>query len=190
MFSPILLVKKFSSPCRSQFNQSLFPLVAVCHLIMLGCSHKPTRSLLFSLLIFQQLRSSLLRKDVFFQIHLWKELSFSSPFFYFNDLSSILSFGGNVMLLFSLIISFCQDHVIFLTGVLCSHSSFFILSSFASRLNRSAVCNVSYPLCHSFNSFGGSVLLISSSILSSCQVHVLFLPCSSGVLPEFFLSSI
>ena len=44
-----------------------------------------------------------------------------------------------------------------------------ILSSFASLLNRSAVCNVSYPLCHSFNSSGGNVLLISSSILSSCS---------------------
>ena len=42
-----------------------------------------------------------------------------------------------------------------------------ILSSFASLLNRSAVWNLSYPLCHFFNSSGGSVLLISSSILSS-----------------------
>ena len=90
------------------------------------------------------------------------------------------------------IISFCQDHVIFLlihlTEVLCSHSSSFILLSFASLFNLSAVWNPSYPLCHSFNSSGGSVLFISSSILSFSQVHVLFLPCSTGVLPEFFLS--
>ena len=32
------------------------------------------------------------------------------------------------------------------------------------------------------------MLLISSSIIPSSQVHVLFLPCSTGVLPEFFLS--
>ena len=64
----------------------------------------------------------------------------------------------------------------------------FILSSFASFLNRRAVWNPSYPLCHSFNSSGGRVLLISSSIIPSSQVHVLFLSCSTGVLPEFFLS--
>ena len=32
------------------------------------------------------------------------------------------------------------------------------------------------------------MLLISSSIFPSSQVHVIFLPCSTGVLPEFFLS--
>ena len=32
------------------------------------------------------------------------------------------------------------------------------------------------------------MLLISASILSSSQIHVLFLPCSTGVLLEFFLS--
>ena len=32
------------------------------------------------------------------------------------------------------------------------------------------------------------MLLISSSILSSCQDHVQFLPFTVGVLPEFFLS--
>ena len=96
------------------------------------------------------------------------------------------------MLLSSPITSFYQDHVIFLlihlTGVLCSHSSSFILSSFASLSDLSAVWNPSYPLCHSFNSSGGSVLLTSSSIIPSSQVHVLVLPCSNGVLPEFFLS--
>ena len=96
------------------------------------------------------------------------------------------------MLLSSPIPAFGQDHVLFvlihLTGVLCSHSSSFILSSFASIFNLSAVKNPSYPLCHSFNSSGGSVLLISSSIIPSSQVHVLFLPCSTGVMPEFFFS--
>ena len=32
------------------------------------------------------------------------------------------------------------------------------------------------------------MLLISSSNIPSSQVHVLFLPCSTGVLPEFFPS--
>ena len=112
---------------------------------------------------------------------------------YSNDLSSIFfSFGGMVTLLSSLIISNCEDRVLFLlihlTGVSCFHSSSLILSSFPSFLNWRAVWNPSYPLCHSFNSSGGSVLLISSSNIPSSQVHVLFLPCSTGVLPEFFPS--
>ena len=74
--------------------------------------HKPTTSLCLSLLIFQQLRSILLCKGAF-QAHLWQKLAFSPPFCYSNDLSSILSPGGIVMLLFSLIILFCQDHVLF-----------------------------------------------------------------------------
>ena len=77
---------------------------------------------------------------------------------------------------------------IHLTGVSCFHLSSLILSSFPSFLNWRAVWNPSYPLCHSFNSSGGSVLLISSSNIPSSQVHVLFLPCSTGVLPEFFPS--
>ena len=101
--------------------------------------------------------------------------------------------GGIVMLLSStnhLVLSrSCNfSFLIRLAGVSCFHSSSLILSSFVSLLNRSAVWNLSYPLCHSFNSSGGSVLLISSSIIPSSQVHVLFLPCSTGVLPEFFLS--
>ena len=95
-------------------------------------------------------------------------------------------------LLFSLTISIREDRVLFLlihlTGVSCFHSSSLILSSFPSFLNWRAVWNPSYPLCHSFNSSGGSVLLISSSNIPSSQVHVLFLPCSTGVLPEFFPS--
>ena len=154
--------------------------------------HKPTTSLFFSLLIFQQLRSILLCKDAF-QTHLWQKLAFSSPFCYSNDISSIISFGGIVTLLFSLTISIREDRVLFLlihlTGVSCFHSSSLILSSFPSFLNWRAVWNPSYPLCHSFNSSGGSVLLISSSILSSCQVHVQFLPFTVGVLSKLYHSS-
>ena len=96
------------------------------------------------------------------------------------------------MLLSSLIISFCQDHVLFvlihLTRVLCHLFKFFHVIKFCLSFQPECCLKSSYPLCHCFNSSGGSVLLISSSILSSSQVHVLFLPCSTGVLPEFFLS--
>ena len=67
-------------------------------------------------------------------------------------------------------------------------SSSLILSSFISFLKRSAVGNLSYPLCHSFISSGGNVLLISSSILSSCQDHVQFLPFTVGVLSKLYHS--
>ena len=63
-----------------------------------------------------------------------------------------------------------------------------ILSSFASLLNRSAVWNLSYTLCHSFNSSVGSVLLISSSILLSCQVLIQFLFFSVRMLPKLYHS--
>ena len=78
--------------------------------------------------------------------------------------------------------------LIHLTRVSCHLSKLSHLIKFSSLLNQSAVWNLSYPLCHSFNSSEGSVLLISSSIIPSSQVQVLFLPCSSGVLPGFFLS--
>ena len=51
--------RSFSSLWCSQSNQ-WFPLVAGCHLIVLRCFHKPTTSLFFSLLVFQQLRYNLL----------------------------------------------------------------------------------------------------------------------------------
>ena len=68
------------------------------------------------------------------------------------------------MLLFSLIISNCEDRVLFV------------------------LIHLTKVLCHSFNSSGGSVLLISSSILSSCQVHVQFLPFTVGVLSKLYHS--
>ena len=126
----------FSSPCSYQSNL-LFLLVAECHLIVLRCFHKPTTSLFFSLLVFQQLRSILFCKDAF-QAHLWRKLSFSSPFF-IPMIYLLFSFGGIVMLLSSLIISNCEDRVLFmlihLTGVLChlfkcfsSYQGFLLLS--------------------------------------------------------------
>ena len=62
VFSYPLGERSFSSPWCSHSTQWL-PLVAVCHLIMLRCFHKPTTSFSFSLLVFQQLRSILLHKD-------------------------------------------------------------------------------------------------------------------------------
>ena len=47
--------KKFSSLRCSQ-TSNCFSLVAECHLIVLRCFHKPTTSLFFSLLVFQQPR--------------------------------------------------------------------------------------------------------------------------------------
>ena len=88
---------------------------------------------------------------------------------------------------------FVKDHVLsfaypFNRSVVPSFQVLPILSSFASLLNRSAVWNLSYPLCHSFNSSRGSVLLISSSILSSCQVHAQFIPFTVRVLSNLYHS--
>ena len=74
------------------------------------------------------------------------------------------------------------------TGMSCFHSSSLILSNFDSLRNRSAVWNLSYPLCRSFNNSEDSVLLISSSILSSCQVLIQFLLFSVGMLPKLYHS--
>ena len=119
--------KQFSSLRWSQ-TSNCFSLVAEFHLKFWDVCHKPTTNLCFSLLTLQQLRSILLCKDAF-QTHLWQKLAFSSPFCYSNDLSSILSSGGIAMLLFSLIISNWEDHVLFvlihLTRVLCHLFKFF-----------------------------------------------------------------
>ena len=64
---------------------------------------------------------------------------------------------------------------------------FFHLIKFCLSFQRECCLKSFYSLCHSFNSSGGSVLLISSSIIPSSQVHVIFLPCSTGVLSEFDL---
>ena len=173
-------------------SKQLFPSVAGCHLIMLRCFHKPTTSLFFSLLVFQQLRFILLLRM------LPKFNCGRSYHFLLRSLIPTIHFlfvrpGGIVMLLSStnhLVLSrSCNfSFLVRLVGVSCFHSSSLILSSFVSFLNRSAVWNISYPLCHSFISSGGNVLLISSSILSSCQDHVQFLPFTVGVLPKLYHS--
>ena len=90
-FLHILLGERGFSSLHWSQTSNCFSLVAECHLIVLRCFHKPTTSLFFSLLVFQQLRSILLCKDAF-QVHLWQKLSFSSPSLYPNNLASILSF--------------------------------------------------------------------------------------------------
>ena len=140
-------------------NKQLFFVSGRISLQALRCFHKPTTSLFVSLLVFQQLRSILLCKDAF-QADLWYKLAFSSPFFYFNDLASILSFRRHC------------DVVLFTHHLVLSRScSFPCLSIQPER-------------CVYHSSFNRSLI----QVLSFCQVHVLFLPCSTGVLPEFFLS--
>ena len=99
--------------------------------------HKPTTSLLFSLLVFQQLHSTLLLRMPF-QALLWQKLSFSSPFF--NYLSS----GGIVMLLSSTHLLVLSRSCYFLAypfnqSAVSSFQVLFILSSLASLFNRSVV---------------------------------------------------
>ena len=93
VFSYPLGERSFSSPWCSHSNQWL-PLVAICHLIMLRCFHKPTTSLFFSLLIFQQLCSTLLRKDVlkFISSRRCSSSSFFSLHYSFRRLSDIALF--------------------------------------------------------------------------------------------------
>ena len=108
---------------------------------VLRCCHKPATSLFVSLLIFQQLCSILLCKDAF-QVHLWQKLAFSSPFCYSNDISSILSSEGVVMWLFSLIISNCEDRVLFMLIHLIRESCPLFKSSLSVKF-----CIPSQPEC-------------------------------------------
>ena len=152
---------------------------------VLKCFNKPTTSLFVSLLVFQQPRCNLLGRV------LSKLIVAEVGIFFF-----ILLFQ------WSIFYSFFQSHcdVALLThsrvwSRSCSFRAYpfnrsvvsplqvlFILSSLASLFNRSAVWNPSYPLCLSFDSSRGSVLLISSSIIPSYQVHILFLPIPTGVM--------
>ena len=121
--------------------QSCFSWVAGCHLIIWDVFHKTISRLFFSLLVFN---NSILAFVV-------TVLS--------QDLVSLRS-GVIVMLLFSLLISACQDHVQFLPftvevlsklyqsysfsilfnrSVVSSPQVLFILSSIASLFNRSAI---------------------------------------------------
>ena len=119
--------------------QFFFPWVTGCHLIIWDAFHKTISSLFFSLLVFQQLHSTLLLKMPF-QTLLWQKLAFSSTFFYLNDLSSISLFRRHCdVALFNP--SFCFVKI--------------MLLSFAYPFNRSVVpfCSSSFRLikpCISF----------------------------------------
>ena len=187
-FSPILSVKEFFISSLISSKQ-LFFVSGIISPQVLRCFLKPTTSLLFSLFISQQIRPILYGRmlsnsfdveDVVFFF-----VTFSPFYLLFRRHYDVAHFDQSS--------HFVKDHVVsFFLSIQpeCRvlHSSSLILWSFTSLLNRSAVWNLSYPLCHSFNSSGGSVLLISSSILSSCQVHVQFIPFPAGVLSKLYHS--
>mgnify|MGYP005815193367 CR=1 FL=1 len=133
--------------------------------------YKPTTSLFVSLLLFQQLRCNLLRR-VLSKLICGRSWHFPSPFCYSNDLSSIPSFEGNVMLLSSLIISNCEDHVLFvlihLTRVLCHLFKFFHLIKFCLSFQPEC-CQNYIILIHSY--------LVSTRVLPipSCLLYSKFI---------------
>ena len=155
--------------------------------------HKPTTSLLVSLLVFHQLHYNLLGRMLSKLIcgrscHFLLHSLFQGSIFFYLFLPEALwccslhSSSRFVRTVFFSCLSISNQSVVPSFQVLP------ILSSFGSFLNWSAIWNRSYPLCHSFYSSGGSVLSISSSILSSCKVHVQFLPFTIGVMPKSYHS--
>ena len=128
--------------------------------------HKPTTSLLFSLLVFQQLRSILLLKMLF-------KLISGKRCFLLRYFDFILTFVPEALWCCSLrpIILFCQDHVLLLAyrfnrSVVSSLQVLFILSSLASLFNRSAVRICSSSECFQLCS---SSLFLFLSICSTSQ---------------------
>ena len=119
-----------SSPCSYQYN--LFSWVAGCLLIIWDVFHKTISSLFFSLLLTQQLRSTICVTVLS------------------QDLVSLRS-GDIVMLLSSThllgLSGPCFDRAYpFNRSIVSLFSSSFMLSSFSSLLNRSAVRDLSYSL--------------------------------------------
>ena len=79
---------------------------------------------------------------------------------------------------------YCSSYISFLTGVLCPFAQvLFALSSLATIFNRSAVWDLSYPLFHSFNSSGGSVLWFHQ--VSSNLIKFSLLPQLESCLKSF-----
>ena len=153
--------------------------------------HKPTTYLFVLLLVFPNnyvltflegcLPRSLVVEVVIF---------FSIPSFSFIY-RLFLSFGGIVMLLSSnhllvssgscsfLCLSIRPECCVFMPVL----SSYQVLHPFSTGVLSKIVLT---PLCHSFNSSGGSVLLISPSIFSSYQVLIQFLFFSVRVLSKLY----
>ena len=118
-------------------------------------SISPQQAHSFSLLISQQPYSTLLLKMPF-QTLLWQKLAFSSPFFYFNHLSSI-SLSQRHCVAALLKPSSCPCHAYpFNRSVVPLCSSSFILSSLSSLFNRSVV-----RICNSLILFPTGVLSTS-----------------------------
>ena len=108
---------------------------------------------------------------------------FSSPFFCFDDPTSILSPRGLVRLLFSLLISVCQDHILsfanpFSTRVLCFQSSIFssyqVLIQLLFLFNRSVARSCS------------SLFLFSNGVFSTSFISVVFFSRNGLTFSRFF----
>ena len=114
------------------------------------------------------------------QALLWQKLAFSSPFSYFNYLSSILLFRRHChVALFNPSSRFVKDHVLFmpihLTGVLCPFAQVpFALSSLAYLLNQSAARSCS-PL-----------FLFSNGVFSTSFISVVFFSRNGLTFARFF----
>ena len=74
------------------------------------------------------------------------------------------------------------------TGVPCPSFKFSHLIKFCLTFQPECCLKSFYPLCHSFNSSGGGVLLISSSIFSYYQAILQFLPFTVRVLSKLYHS--
>ena len=141
----------FLSPRSYQSNS--FPVSGRLSPHNLRCIPQYHIKLILSLLVSQQLHSTLLLKMPL-QALLWQKLALSSPFIYFNYLSSILSFRRHsVVALINPSSCSCQDLVLFLlihlTGVLRPVAQvLFALSSLPSLLNWGAA-----QICSSLSLF-------------------------------------
>ena len=163
-----------------------------CHLIIWDVFHKTISSLSFFVVGFPTTPFDPSPKDAFSN-SLWQKLAFSSPFFILIIYLLLLSPGGIVLLLFS---NLFLVHIMFiiLTGVLCPFAQIlFILSSFASLFNWSAIriCSSLFLLSNGvFSTSFISVVFFYRNCLTS-QGSLVSLACQRGnlVLPLLFLFS-
>ena len=117
---------------------------------------------------------------------------FSSPISYFNYLYSILSPGGLLMLLFSLLISVCQDYVQFLPFIVEVLSKLYQSYSFSILFNRSVVSSaqVIFILSSLVSLFNRSAVRIRSSLIPFLNRRVFntYLPFNLKVFRKCSLS--
>ena len=129
------------------------------------------------------------------QALLWQNLAFSSPFLSFNYLSSIILFRRHCVVSFSVIISSCEDHDLFmlipLTGVSCPLFKYpLILSRSCSipSIYRRSAARICSPLFLFPNGVLSTSFISVASFLSICltfQGSLVWLVCqrSNLVLP-------